>query len=217
MQKTAFTIFFIFAFSVFTFGQSTNCPTISVTGPPTVVQVGETATFTVSISGKSIYNPQYVWSVSSGEIVEGQGTETLTVLITSDSTVTATVDVKGLPEGCANTDSESAPMGCLRSSPSMFDEFEISSKNPGSERLDSLISALEDRPTDSAYFLIYSHEKDSSNKLKSRENYIRNYLRAKKIEPERLVFVTIGGDGYDLENSVIRIWLVPQGAEPPTP
>lgn len=224
MKKTTFTIIFTLVFCAFAFGQNSNCPAVSVIGPSASVQVGETATFSVSITGSSDDNLEYVWSddnleyvwtVSSGKIIEGQGTPTITVEITTISTPTATVEVKGLPQGCNNTDSETAFM-CTLISPTMLDEFEISS--PVSlEKLRPVISELEHNPDSVAYFIIYAHRKDSSKKLKGREDFIRNYLLENLIKPDRMIFVTANGDDFDLDNSVLRIWRVPTGATPPTP
>lgn len=224
MKKIPIASIFVLTFCAFAFGQNSNCPAVSVIGPSASVQIGKTATFSVSITGSSDDNLEYVWSddnleyvwtVSSGKISEGQGTPTITVEITTISTLMATVEVKGLPQGCNNTDSETAFM-CSLISPTMLDEFEISS--PVSlEKLGTVISELETKPDSVAYFIIYAHKKDSSKKLKGREDFIRNYLLENLISSDRIIFVTVNGDEFDLDNSVIKIWRVPAGATPPTP
>ena len=80
-----------------------TCPAISVTGPSSVVQPGETMTFTANVSGGSQTDVTYDWSVDKGTIIEGQGTPVITVSTEglSDTTVTATVLVGGLCEKCA--------------------------------------------------------------------------------------------------------------------
>jgi hypothetical protein len=46
----------------------------------------------------------YKWTVHGGEIVDGQGTESVNIRITDRRKgVTATVEVGGLPENCSNT------------------------------------------------------------------------------------------------------------------
>jgi len=72
------------------------CPTISVSTPTESVKVGETIMFTASVSGISNSNITYNWTVSAGEIVEGQGTPKIKVKTTremADTAVTASVEI----------------------------------------------------------------------------------------------------------------------------
>lgn len=80
------------------------CPYISVTGSQSGV---DGAIFTANVSdaaGDVTYN----WSISAGSIAEGQGTPTISVGEVGDpgTTVTATVDLGGLPSGCDTSDSD---------------------------------------------------------------------------------------------------------------
>ncbi len=219
MRKIFFASIFVLTFCTFVFGQNSNCPTVSVTGPPAVVQPGETMTFTANVSGVDLNKIEYKWSLDKGKIVEGQGTPVITISTEGleDTTTTVTVEIKGLPSGCPNTVSETSIMGCGGHYPILFDESELSSLWTNSAKLNAFISELENNPNDTGYFIIYAYEKDSPDELKIKQDYIRNYLIANKIKPERLVFVMMNSDGYEIDNSMIRIWRVPVGAEPPTP
>jgi hypothetical protein len=53
---------------------------------------------------------EYVWSVSDGEIVEGQGTQNIKIKHPLDGCLTVAVEVKGFPVGCSNLASESMCM-----------------------------------------------------------------------------------------------------------
>lgn len=217
MKNSVFTIVFILASCVFTFGQNSNCPMFSLTGPSAVPQKGENITFSVRVDEHAIdSNLEYVWSISQGKIIEGQGTKIITVEWDLDPAMTATVEIKGLPKGCENSDSETV-LVCSPPASIMFDESEISSKQPSSEKLDAFISELKNNSGDMAYFIIYHHKKDSPDEIKNKENYIRNYLLSNKIEADRLVFVTADNDEYESDDSVLRIWHVPAGATPPAP
>lgn len=219
MKKLLAVSIVIFASCAFLFGQNSNCPTISVTGPSSITQPGEPIPFSVSIDGEAQNTKlQFVWSVDKGKIIQGQETRTITVgELPSDSAMTATVEIKGLPEGCTNTDSETAIVVVCSIPSVIIAESDISSQHLSFSELNNLISELENNPSDSAYFIIYPHKKDSPDKLKNEENYIRNYLIANKIETDRLVFVTADSDESESGNSIIKIFLVPSGAEPPTP
>lgn len=87
-----------------------ECPTISVSGPKTIVKPGETMTFTANISGSET-NITYKWKVSNGIIIEGQGTSVIKVFSQDpDEGVAATIEIGGLDECCPNTASETTPI-----------------------------------------------------------------------------------------------------------
>jgi hypothetical protein len=79
-----------------------NCPTISVS---CAYDFGheESKIFTASIDGILAETIRYDWAVSSGTILEGQGTATIKVDVSAvgRQAITATVTVHGLPTSCA--------------------------------------------------------------------------------------------------------------------
>lgn len=89
-----------------------SCPTLAVSGGGSV-KPGETVTFTANVLPADIIEGiTYNWTVSQGEIIEGQGTPTITVKTSSAMTgeITATVKIGGSEfcEDCMKTASESA-------------------------------------------------------------------------------------------------------------
>src|SRR5687768_13986812 len=84
--------------------QTTSCPHVTITGPAGVTAPGETATYQVSVnlSENQKLQLEYVWSTTAGEIVRGQGTTSIEVRRELGRTMVATVEVRGLPEGCPN-------------------------------------------------------------------------------------------------------------------
>src|SRR5437868_9225250 len=85
------------------------CPKIAVSGPAGIVDPGKTVDFTVQImNSNDSAKYEYLWTVSSGQIVGGQGTMAISVKMESPygGTVIATVTVKGLPPGCPNSASD---------------------------------------------------------------------------------------------------------------
>jgi hypothetical protein len=74
---------FILGLCIASFAQTnTNppCPTISVTGPAGIVSPGDVARYTVNVDDKGQkLNLEYVWSVSAGSIISGQGTPNIEV------------------------------------------------------------------------------------------------------------------------------------------
>lgn len=86
------------------------CPTLSVSGGG-VIKAGETVEFTANVSGGTAADITYNWTISQGEIIEGQGTSKITVKTTKETTgtITATVEIGGdLCAVCLRTASESA-------------------------------------------------------------------------------------------------------------
>lgn len=212
MRKILIASIFAFTFCAFAFGQNSNCPTISMTGPSAVPREGEHMTFSVRVDEKTKdLNLKYVWSVSQGKIVEGQGTTAITVEWKIDFAVTATVEIKGLPEGCQNTDSETIIYDPVPEA-EFIDEFAFSDSKIDSTKFDKINTALNDDPSTQAYIIIYNDGKTSSAKIEQKEQQIRKIISEKNISPDRIIIVR----GVEKEN-LIRFWLVPAGATPPTP
>lgn len=82
-----------------------DCPKLVITCPDELPESGKTYVVKVRVDGANQTKKlSYKWSVSSGEIVDGQGTSTLKVRFTKPwESLTATVEVGGLPDGCGNT------------------------------------------------------------------------------------------------------------------
>jgi hypothetical protein len=85
-----------------TAGAREECPKLVITCPKEVPEFGKTYVVQVRVDGAdSTKKLSYKWSVSSGKIVDGQGTPTLKVRFSdAGESLTATVDVGGLPDGC---------------------------------------------------------------------------------------------------------------------
>ena len=83
-----------------------SCPTISVAGE-SEGKAGEIITFTANISGGTAGDVTYDWTISQGEIVDGQGTPKITVVTSSamTGTVKATVEIGGMCADCARIQS----------------------------------------------------------------------------------------------------------------
>jgi hypothetical protein len=91
-----------------------SCPEFFVVAQPLPTQVGETIIFTAGVSGGSAGNITYNWTVSSGKIIEGQGTPTIKVATNpkmAGKVVKATANFKwDCSEICNNTASASGLM-----------------------------------------------------------------------------------------------------------
>jgi hypothetical protein len=188
------------------------CPSVDVTGPSGVTQPGESMTFTANgASGNATYN----WSVSAGEITSGQGTPSITVTAPSDGTtnVTATVNVT-IDNGsecpsCTPSDSETAPVaGRIEST--LLDTIGPASDDDIKARFDALRIALSNDPSARGYIINYGTPRD----ITRRERQIQKAISFLKIDASRVTVVSGGDKGNGIET---RVYVVPSGADNPTP
>ncbi len=190
------------------------CPTVSVDGPSSTTEPGESMTFTANVSGGSdITNITYSWSVSAGSIESGQGTPVITVRAPSDGTtnVTASVDVGGLCKSCPG-DSETAPVATVPE-PYEVDEFGPLVNDDVKARIQNFyLTQLNPNPTAQGYIINYGTPQE----IARREKQIRDAIAFLKYDRSR---VTIVNGGANTEGTGVRtkLWVVPAGATPPTP
>jgi hypothetical protein len=191
-----------------------QCPTVSVDYPtncPTY-GIGIPATFTALVSGaEANAKLTFNWTTSSGTILNGQGTPTVTI---TDApmyrSLTMTVEVQGLPQGCANTASCTAII-CDRVLSRKFDEYGFLSLRDEKARLDNFAIELDNNPGAQGYIIAYAG-RQSQNRTRLHLDRAKNYL-IKRHEIDEGRIVTIDG-GYR-DKSSVELWIVPTGAEPP--
>ena len=189
--------------------ESANCPSVKIDAPAFAVKFNETATFTIWISDAEKSDYKYLWSVDGGEIVEGQGTPTMTVKVGEGAFVRATVEIKGLPDGCKNTFSETG------GSYSNYDWFPINrygkiSFKDESIRLDNLAIELAIASDQTAFLLIEIKEDEDFSKVKKRLKMIVKHLMKRGVKKERVTFGIQKSDENETE-----IYRVPKGANLP--
>jgi len=184
------------------------CADVSITGPSGLITAGETMTFTANTSGGNVGT--YTWSVDNGEIISGQGTNTITVQTTAGQTgnVTATLDTTGDCPECAQTDTA---VGSIETPavPVQVDEFGPLSNDDVRNRLDAYFVELQNNPNDQGVIFNYGSARD----VARRETLIRNHIRFRNFDASR-IRLERGGVEPTVRTRLIR---VPPGAEQPTP
>src|SRR5687767_1880997 len=112
MKQILSLIIFTFLFCLSAVAQTENqsCPNIEIISPASVVQPGETMFFSASVSSEvKSHDVKYKWSVDKGTIFDG-GQSTTSIKIATEglsaTTITATLQIEGLPENCKGTFSE---------------------------------------------------------------------------------------------------------------
>lgn len=213
MFRTVTIFIFIIAFASFVSAQETvsPCPTIEVTGATEVVMPGEIIFFTAEIRGDlQNYPVKYKWTIDRGTITSGQGTKIIRVDTTGleDTTISATFEIIGLPEKCSNSGSETnviAGIGCggipvtIGSVSDDYVRLEI----------DNLFIVLQNESTATGYLITYGQLKE----IKNREKLFEAHIKLRRYDRKRIVLLS----GVAETEIRTEVYIVPEGAEPPTP
>ena len=136
-----------------------ECPRVTVECPGGVVTIGVPLTFTANISGGDpAVTYTYKWTVSAGTITRGQDTSSITVDTTGlvGQPITATVDVGGFPEPCAESASCSSQLAYLCIFPRKVDEYGDLSRGDERARLDNFAIELKNDPDAVGYIVSYA-------------------------------------------------------------
>jgi hypothetical protein len=188
------------------------CPTVTV-NCPSEAEADSSVTFTANFTqGTPQVNPTYNWSVSAGTITSGQGTSAITVSTAgaAGQTITATVEVGGVDPTCTRTASCSTPVKTPPRPARKFDEYGNIRFNDEKARLDNFAIQLQNEPTAQGYIIGYG---SCDAEGLTRANRAKDYLvNTRGIDASRLVTTDAGC----LPNLQVQLWIVPQGATPPT-
>ncbi len=190
------------------------CPTIDVSGGG-VVEPGQALNFTANVSGGTATEITYNWTVSTGTIASGQGTPSITVdtVGLDGQNVTATVEVggAGLCETCARTDSET---GSVTRKPiaRLFDEFGPIPNDEVKARIQNLYVELGNNPGAQGYIINYGTDRE----VARREKQIRDAITFLNLDASRVTMVN-GGANPRGKGVWTKVWIVPAGADNPTP
>lgn len=214
MRPNIFGCFLVGSISTFAFAQNpANCPNISVSGPPGIVQPKEKFVFTGDVEGYVPANTSFSWEVVGGTIVEGQGT--LKIFVDADwnpggATITAKLTVQGLPDGCPKSASETGSV-MIGPSPVLINEFGRLTNARFKTLLSKFFVELHNNPNNQGYIINYGTEKE----MKSRERVISENVRFRKFDSSRL---TIVRGGEHVRGSVYtKLYRIPPGADNPAP
>jgi len=190
-----------------------SCPEVRLSCPDHATEKAP-VTFTANISGGTRgITPTYNWTVSNGHIINGQGTDSITVDTAglAGQTITATVDVGGYGIPCPASCSVSLPIEEISKK---FDEYYDIARNDEKARLDNYAIELQSEPGRQGYVIVYPARNAKSNDAQQRAERISDYLiNSRGIDPSRFTIKV----GAARENWLIELWVVPQGAPPPLP
>ncbi|MEQ1923396.1 MAG: hypothetical protein ABL952_12890, partial [Pyrinomonadaceae bacterium] len=197
-------------------GASAQCPSIRLTAPSDDVVAGDAITFVVNISGARMVDPTYSWTISAGKITSGQGTPVIRVDSTGldGQSVTATVEAGGFARECPMSASSTAFVrAVIVVAAQKYDEFGRIGLEDELARLDNFAIGLQNDPGSTGYIIIYGGRKSKKTYAATTIKRMRTYLvRQRGMDTNRIVTL----DGGLREYPSGELWLVPQGAPPPT-
>jgi hypothetical protein len=193
-------------------GDPPRCPVIVVSCPDT--SPFSPITFSASVAGPDpTIKPTFTWTVSAAKLISGQGTNSITVdtLDSSGRSVTAVVDVGGLPIRCPHTASCSTAV--IRDPLARkVDEYAGLGFKDEKVRLGRLIAELRNDPTAQGYVLSYAGRRAWAGEALWRGERARRYLLRKGgFDPRQIVTI----DGGYKETHTIELYIVPSGVTPP--
>lgn len=185
-----------------------ECPTINVLGPAGIPNPDEFIPYVVELKGDVPPEVAFIWSVSTGKVAEGQGTAKVKIdapeWLTGVS-VTATVKVLGLPEGCPNTGSETMAVS-IDPGPILVGSTGNATNYPTSFR--ELIEALEKHPNSQGYIFIGTSNSDRFQEI---VRLIRDTARLSGFDQSRL---TIKPEATSSE--IVELWVIRPGVDNPS-
>ena len=209
MKRTVWVLTFLLSVCAYAAGQSTkgpDCPTISVTGPSGIIKKGEIAYYTANVGAtKQNYKMEFVWGIESGTIVSGQGSTHIGIA-NVERAQTVTLEIKGLPMGCPNRASESAPW-CPAPQAEKLDQFSQPLDQIDKIRLERIATAVNNNPNAQLY--IFAPD-DVRVRMAVADKFSKAVLEH-NVDVSRLTFVENAS-----KSSMLQFWLVPPGAAPPS-
>lgn len=191
------------------------CPAIEIVCP-TTVGIDQPITFTARTTGGTpSITPVYNWSISAGSIIEGQGTNSISVSTTglAGQTIRAYLYMPGYGSLTCSADcGVSIPVPKITSR--RFDEFPDIQRNDEKARLDNFVIELQNDPTATAYVIIYPGRGSKRGDVQHHAGRIVEYMvNSRGIDQHRIVTL-VGSARNEL---FVELWITPQGATPPNP
>src|SRR2546423_2915337 len=188
------------------------CPTLAIDCPTGTPEEGTPVTITANLAGGAPgLRPAYNWSITNGTITSGQGTSSITIDTRGlgGQTITATLDVAGVPAACRPTATCSiTPV--LRPQAPKFDEYPDINFNNEKARLDNFAIQLQQEPGSIGYLIAYgARAGQAQDRLKRAMDYLVN---SRGIDTGRLRTIEGGCRG----EFMMQLWIAPTGAAAPT-
>lgn len=190
-----------------------HCPSISINSPTDAPRPGDKIPFKVILNNYfNRSNLEYNWSVSSGKILSGQGTPSIIVEGTEleNTSPTATIEIEGLPKGCRNILSETAPV-CSCVTVILVNEYQKLTGVEENKKLDTLIAEMRNSPAARGFIQKSFPSGQSKADVYQHLKRILDYLKIQDVDVNTITF----GVAYGKNIEETRLYLIPPGADEP--
>jgi hypothetical protein len=97
--------------------------------------------------------------------------------------------------------------------PVLFDSFNYSNSEDASARIDNWRNELNNTPQNTGFVVVYGGQNGKRGEVEAHLRGIKQAFRLKGIDEKRII---ISKGGYR-EKLTVEFWIVPQGANSPTP
>ena len=196
--------------------QVAHCPFTRISALPYVPKPNNPLEFKAIVEANDQQvQPTFAWRVSQGQIIGGQGTDTIKVEVPVGAAggVVATVNVIGYSLECPVETTTATNTTTIGIGPYMFDEFGSLNCEDEAARLDNLAITLQDDPALQAHVVIYGSRVGYLNEALARAARMTSYLvQTRGIEAGRVLTVD-GGYRHELSG---ELWLSLRGTAAPT-
>jgi hypothetical protein len=192
-----------------------HCPFLRITGLPYVPKPDRPLEFkAIAEANDKKIQPTFAWRVSQGQIISGQGTDTIKVELPNGASggVIAMVNVVGYSLECPVETTTTTAKTTIGVNHFPFDEFGNISCEDELARLDNLAITLQNDPTLQVHIIIYGGRVGFRNEALARAARMKSYLvQSRGLEADRVM--TVDG-GYRNELSG-ELWLSSRGVVAP--
>ena len=213
VKKLSFIGVFVLASCLSSFAQTSpdpSCPSIQVFGPAGIVQPNDIARYTAKVDAKGQkLDLTYLWSVSAGKVISGQGILGIEVRWPKRDSITVTIEVKGVPDGCPIRASETASID-FPPEPIKLAQFNGATFVGDKLELNKIVRTMNDNPNNQLYVYFAYKQEPAGKPAQERERHAVDYLAAATGDLSRITVVRIF-DGVNL----VQFWRVPPGADNP--
>lgn len=197
------------------------CPTVTITNCVDSIEEGQTLTFTANTGSEADPNvtPTFNWTVTAGNIVSGQGTNSITVDTTGlgGQSITATATVSGYAVECTNVTASCTTQVIVTTREARkVSEYGDILDDEAKAQLDIYAVELNNDPTATATVVGYGGRNGRDRRRRGaqqRADFARDYLvNQRGVDASRVQTI----DGGFREDAATELWLVPTGAPQPT-
>jgi hypothetical protein len=191
-------------------GEGTICPEVSIDYDYGKYNGSGEIWFHAWVYPKS--GTEYKWTISSGKIVEGQGSDYLKIERDDSNLkrITAFVEVSGLPQICQRTAYTTVDIAVQ---PFLVDHVARFNYSDLAARLDNFVILLQNDPSAKGYIIVYASRNGDLWQRKWALPSVMKVFAFRKFDMSRITIIK----GGFREHNTVDSWIVPPGADPPVP